>query len=106
MPTPSLLLLGFLHQPWGIALGAAGAAVGGLGGGGSAHHPVTTKGLPKGSSCLPQGWAGTGAGAEQEVLTDDDLLLQESFLHVNQEQRCFQSTCAWCCLAGAFLTQV
>lgn len=29
-PIPLLLLFGVLHQPWGIALGAAGAAAGGL----------------------------------------------------------------------------
>lgn len=67
---------------------------------------MTAKGLPKGCSSLPQGWPGTGLGAEQEVLADGDFLLQEPFLHVNQGQRCIQSSCPWFGLAGAFLIQV
>lgn len=66
---------------------------------------MTTKGLPKGYSSLPQGWAGTGVGAEREVLAAADFLLQEPFLHVNQGQRCIQSTRPWCCLAEALLIQ-
>lgn len=53
---------------------------------------MTTKGLLRGYSSLPQGWAGAGVGAEQEVLADDDFLLQELFLRVNQGQRCIQRT--------------
>lgn len=68
-PIPLLLLFGVFAPALGHRFGSCRSCSWWFGGGGSAHHPVATKGLPKGYSSLPQGWAGTGLGAQQEVLT-------------------------------------